>query len=74
MLNLERGLLEDGRMENIEHMSFEPAPEGKMPVCPYCRNLLTVIWVKTTEMGLRGQETILMCPHCEAFLDFNCWK
>ena len=61
-------------MENLEDVKFEEAPAGKTPMCPYCRNPLNVIWFKTTTIALRGQETLLMCPHCEAFLDFNCWK
>ena len=61
-------------MDDIENVSFEDAPTDKYPLCPYCKQPLQTIWTKTSGLGFRGQETILMCPSCESFLGFNAWK
>ena len=61
-------------MDDIENVSFEPAPEEKLPRCPYCKEQLPVIWVKTDGMGFKGQRELCMCPHCEAFLAYSAWK
>jgi hypothetical protein len=60
--------------DNIENVSFEPAPAEKFPRCPYCKQLLETIWVKTDGIGLKGKREICMCPHCEAFLAYSAWK
>lgn len=61
-------------MNYIENVSIEPAPADKYPRCPYCKESLKIIWVKTEGVGIYGQKQICMCPHCEAFLAYNAWK
>lgn len=61
-------------MDDLENVKFEPAPQDKVPRCPYCRQELPTIWVKSDGLGLRGRREIWMCPHCEAFLSYNSWK
>jgi len=61
-------------MDSLENVNFEQAPADKVPRCPYCKEQLPVIWVKSDGLGLRGERTLLMCPHCESFLGFNAWK
>ena len=60
-------------LSNIENVGFAQAPEEKFPRCPYCKQALQTIWVKTDGMGYKGQREILMCPHCEALLAYNAW-
>ncbi len=61
-------------MDNIENVSFEPAPTDKFPLCPYCKHILDIIWVKTDGLGYKGQRELCMCPYCEAFLAYSAWK
>jgi hypothetical protein len=58
----------------FDNVKIEYAPEDKLPRCPYCKTALPIIWCKTEGMGIKGEEKILMCPHCEAFLGYNAWK
>jgi hypothetical protein len=61
-------------MEEIENVILEEAPPGKLPRCPYCKQELETIWVKSSGLGFKGQKEILMCPHCQSFLGYNAWK
>jgi len=61
-------------MDDLENVKFEPAPEGKVPRCPHCRQELPTIWVKSDGLGVYGRREIWICPHCEAFLSYNAWK
>lgn len=61
-------------MDDIENVHFEPAPADKYPLCPYCKQPLKTIWVKTDGLGFKGQKEICMCPNCEAFLAYSAWK
>ena len=61
-------------MDNIENVAFQDAPMEKFPRCPYCKQELQTIWVKSDGMGIYGRREIWMCPHCEAFLSYNAWK
>ena len=61
-------------MDDIENVKVEEAPDGTLPLCPYCKQDLDTIWVKSSGLGLKGQKEILMCPYCKSFLGYNAWK
>ena len=61
-------------MDYIENVKFEAAPSETLPRCPYCKQPLETIWIKTEGLGFKGQKEICMCPHCEALLAYNAWK
>jgi len=61
-------------METIDNVNLEDAPPETLPQCPYCKEDLNTIWVKTSGLGFKGQKEILMCPHCRVFLGYNAWK
>ena len=50
------------------------APEGRLPMCPYCHKDLDEIWSKSEGLGLAGKERVLMCPHCRAMLAYGAWR
>jgi hypothetical protein len=49
-------------MDNIENVSFESAPEEAVPICPFCKQQLDTIWVKSDGMGFKGQRELCMSP------------
>ena len=61
-------------METIDNIVLEDAPPEALPRCPYCKQDLKTIWVKTSGLGFKGQKEILMCPQCQSFLGYNAWK
>ncbi len=61
-------------MDDFDNVAFQVAPDDKVPKCPYCKQELGTIWIKTSGMGFKGEQDLLMCPHCESFLGLNAWK
>ena len=65
---------EHAKMDNIENVRIDEAPDGALPLCPSCKKDLDTIWVKSSGLGLKGQKEILMCPHCKSSLGYSAWK
>ncbi|WP_024955695.1 hypothetical protein [Sulfurospirillum arcachonense] len=59
--------------ENFEkrHILIKEAPCDINPICPYCKEELFEIWLKTKGIGYIEQKQILLCPYCRAFLGYG---
>ena len=47
------------------------APKDEWPVCPYCKEELRQIWVKSKGLGFLQKKQFLLCPHCKSFLAYG---
>jgi uncharacterized C2H2 Zn-finger protein len=61
-------------MKRIKNITVEEAPANIFPQCPFCKMDLDKIWVKSSGLGIRGKQEMLMCPHCHSFLGYSAWK
>ena len=52
-------------------LDLKAAPADAFPLCPHCKEKLTLIWVKSKGFGFIEKKQFLMCPHCRAFLGFG---
>ena len=41
--------------------------QDESPICPYCNNILTVIWFREL-YGILGKRYVYFCPHCKKVL------
>jgi len=53
-------------------MKMTEAPEDVFPQCPYCKQELEEVWLKTAGIGMffSPKKQIMMCPHCKSFLGY----
>jgi hypothetical protein len=55
-------------------MEIKPAPDDAIPKCPFCKEELREIWIKTKGSGFLEQKQVIMCPQCRAFLGYGSYS
>jgi hypothetical protein len=66
-------MITPGDSATTRTLKYEEAPDGVLPVCPYCRTELNVIWQKSElshSFGVVYSQT-QMCPHCRCVLGYG---
>jgi uncharacterized protein YbaR (Trm112 family) len=52
-------------------IKFEQAPEDVVPMCPFCKQRLEKVWVKSKGLGIVHQDQVIICPYCESILGYG---